>query len=65
MNRTHDLNQAMNEDDEDLLRNVDIAEVDAPSDTAEGEDFGTINDRDDDIADAAYGFGKRKKKTEV
>jgi hypothetical protein len=44
MNRTHDLNQAMNEDDEDLLRNVDIAEVDAPSDTAEGEDFGTIND---------------------
>jgi len=34
----------MNEDDEDLLRNVDIAEVDAPSDTAEGEDFGTIND---------------------
>lgn len=55
----------MNEDDEDLLRNVDIAEVDAPSDTAEGEDFGTINDRDDDIADAAYGFGKRKKKTEV
>ncbi|KAG6762813.1 hypothetical protein NC652_023748 [Populus alba x Populus x berolinensis] len=44
MNRTHDLNQAMNEDDEDLLRNVDSAEVDAPSDTAEGDDFGTIND---------------------
>ncbi|KAL3580618.1 hypothetical protein D5086_018453 [Populus alba] len=44
MNRTRDLNQAMNEDDEDLLRNVDSAEVDAPSDTAEGDDFGTIND---------------------
>ncbi|KAJ6985489.1 hypothetical protein NC653_023437 [Populus alba x Populus x berolinensis] len=42
--RTRDLNQAMNEDDEDLLRNVDSAEVDAPSDTAEGDDFGTIND---------------------
>ncbi|KAJ6896581.1 hypothetical protein NC651_022704 [Populus alba x Populus x berolinensis] len=44
MNRTRDLNQTMNEDDEDLLRNVDSAEVDAPSDTAEGDDFGTIND---------------------
>lgn len=38
------MNQAMNEDDEDLLRNVDSAEVDAPSDTVEGDDFGTIND---------------------
>lgn len=64
MNRTHDLNQAMNEDDEDLLRNVDSAEVDAPSDTAEGDDFGTINDREMmTLRMRINGFGKQKKKT--
>ncbi|KAJ6409715.1 hypothetical protein OIU84_009253 [Salix udensis] len=44
MSRSHDLNRAMNENDDDLLRNVDNAEVDVPSFTAEGEDFDTIND---------------------
>lgn len=34
-----DLDHVANEDDEDLVGNVSDAETDAPSDTAEGEDF--------------------------
>lgn len=50
-----DLDQVANEDDEDLVGNVSDAEMDAPSDIAEGEDFDTAaaaadpSDADDDI----------------
>ncbi|XP_031280380.1 CCAAT/enhancer-binding protein zeta isoform X2 [Pistacia vera] len=47
-----DLDQVANEDDEDLVGDVSDAEIDAPSNIAEGEDFDAIADDvggDDDV----------------
>ncbi|KAJ0006992.1 hypothetical protein Pint_29299 [Pistacia integerrima] len=52
-----DLDQVANEDDEDLVGDVSDAEIDAPSDIAEGEDFDAIADDDgsDDDVDVDIG----------
>ncbi|KAJ0075194.1 hypothetical protein Patl1_33792 [Pistacia atlantica] len=52
-----DLDQIANEDDEDLVGDVSDAEIDAPSDIAEGEDFDAIADDDggDDDVDVDIG----------
>ncbi|CAK7356462.1 unnamed protein product [Dovyalis caffra] len=62
-----DLDQIVDEDDDDLVRNVDDAEEDA---TTDGEDFDTIVDSDDDAVDVGDaddgtdedGFDQRKRK---
>lgn len=50
-----DLDQVADEDDEDLVGNISDAEMDTPSDAAEGEDFDDTADEididDDDVSD--------------
>ncbi|GAV61402.1 CBF domain-containing protein [Cephalotus follicularis] len=64
-----DLDQVANEDDNDLVGDVSDAEMDAPSDIAEGEDFDAITDDDegddvphvDDGSDGEDEFNQRKR----